>query len=56
MAKDPLYHTDSREYPEEVRECHHDHNNCYEGKKIKPEHHKDGDGGKRLCKVCATMS
>lgn len=56
MAKDPPYHTDSREYPEAVREVHHDHNACYEGKKIKPEHRRPGDGGKRLCKVCATMS
>jgi hypothetical protein len=56
MAKGPLYHTDSREYPEAVRECHHDHNDCYEGKKIKPEHRKDGDGHKRLCKVCEKMA
>lgn len=56
MVTDPPYHTDSPEYPPEVRECHHDHNNCYEGKKIKPEHRKSGDGHKRLCKVCATMT
>jgi hypothetical protein len=56
MAKVPAYHTDSREYPEAVRECHHDHNDCYEGKKIKPEHRKLGDGRKRLCKVCEKLA
>jgi hypothetical protein len=56
MAKGPLYHTDSKEYPEAVRECHHDHKDCYEGKKIKPEHRRDGDGHKRLCKVCEKLA
>lgn len=56
MAKDPAYHTDSVEYPPEVREVHHDHNDCREGKKIKPEHRKPGTNNKRLCKVCETMN
>lgn len=55
MAKVTAYHTNSREYPEAVRECHHDHDDCYEGKKIKPEHKLMGDGGKRLCKVCERL-
>ena len=38
MAKDPTYHTTSREYPEAMREVHHDHNNCPDGKRIKQEH------------------
>jgi hypothetical protein len=49
MAK---YHTDSPEYPPKNREVHHNNEQCSEGKKIKPEHRKDGDGGKPLCKVC----
>lgn len=52
MAKVAPYHTITREYPEQVREVHHDHDDCYEGKKIKPEHLLNGDGGKRRCSVC----
>jgi hypothetical protein len=51
-----IYHTNSREYPEEVREVHHDHDDCYEGKKIKPQHRMAGTGNKRLCKVCEKMA
>jgi hypothetical protein len=56
MAKVAPYHTDSKEYPEAVREVHHDHDDCYEGKKIKPQHYQTGTGNKRLCKVCEKMA
>lgn len=47
---DPAYHTDSPEYSH--REVHHNNNDCPNGKQIKPEHRKAGDGGKPLCKNC----
>jgi len=56
MAKDPPYHTDSEEYPPEHRRVYHDHNDCYEGRKILPEHRKSGTGGKDLCEVCAGLA
>lgn len=56
MAKDPPYHTTSEEYPLEHRNVHHDHNNCEDGKRIKPQHRASGTNNKRLCKVCAKMS
>lgn len=52
MAKDPAYHTNSKEEPPGHREVHHDHNDCYEGKKIKPQHREPGTAGKPRCKVC----
>lgn len=55
MAKVAPYHTDSPEYPPQNREVHHDHDDCYEGKKIKSEHRKNGTGGKPRCKVCIDL-
>jgi hypothetical protein len=55
MAKDPTYHTNSEEYPPEHREVHHDHNDCYDGKRILTKHRVAGTGGKPLCKVCAKL-
>jgi hypothetical protein len=52
MAK---YHTDSPEYPPEHREVYHDHENYPDGKRIKPEHRKPGDGGKPRCKACIKL-
>jgi hypothetical protein len=52
MAK---YHTDSIEESPKNREVHHDHENCYEGRKILEKHRKDGDGGKPLCDVCKKL-
>jgi len=46
------YHTNSKEYPPEHREVHHNNEQCPEGKKIKPEHRESGTGGKPLCKKC----
>lgn len=53
MANDPPYHTDSPEYPPQNRAVYHDDNDCPEGKKIKPEHRKDGTAGRPHCKECA---
>jgi hypothetical protein len=55
MSKVPAYHTDSPEEPPEHREVYHDHDDCYEGKKIKKEHKEKGTGGKLLCKVCKKL-
>jgi len=49
------YHTNSREEPPEHREVHHDHENCPDGKRIKPEHREPGTGGKPLCKACQRL-
>jgi hypothetical protein len=52
MAK---YHTNSKEEPPKHREVHHDHENCFEGKKIESKHREDGDGGKPRCKECIRL-
>jgi len=52
MAKVAPFHTNSEEYPPKHREVYHDRDNCFEGKKIKPEHRESGTGGKLRCKVC----
>jgi hypothetical protein len=52
MAK---YHTNSTEEPPENRAVHHDHENCFEGKKIQQKHRETGDGGKPLCKECKKL-
>ena len=50
MAKVAPYHTNSIEYSH--REVHHDHDDCHDGKSIKPQHRVSGTGGKPRCKVC----
>jgi len=55
MAKVMAYHTNSKEYPEEVREVHHDHSDCKDGKRILPQHKLQGTGGKRRCKECIRL-
>jgi len=40
------------EYPPEHREVYHNHEDCYDGKRIKKEHREPGKGGKKQCKVC----
>jgi hypothetical protein len=53
MAKTAPYHTNSPEYPPEHRNVHHNHDDCPDGKRIKPEHLiKNDTGGKPLCKEC----
>jgi hypothetical protein len=56
MAKVAPFYTNSPEYPPEHRNVHHDRDDCFEGKKIKPEHRVSGIGGKPLCKVCINLS
>jgi hypothetical protein len=52
MAK---YHTNSKEEPPKHREVYHDHDDCFEGKKILPQHRENGDGGKPRCKECIRL-
>jgi hypothetical protein len=51
-----IFHPMAGDGANEVRECHHDHNDCYEGKKIKPQHRVNGPSKYRLCDVCAKMA
>ena len=55
MAKVPPYHTNSEESPPEHREVYHDHDDCYEGKKIEAKHWESGTGGKERCWVCISL-
>jgi len=50
------YHTDSPEYPPKHREVYHDKTDCPDGKRIKAEHRKNGDGGKKHCLECDKVS
>ena len=56
MATVSSYHTDSPEYPEQVREVYHDKDTYPEGKKINPQHRRIGTNNKRLCKICPTVT
>ena len=52
MAACPPFHTSEPEDPP----VYHDDDECYEGKKIKPEHRVDGKGtDRRRCEVCANQ-
>lgn len=52
MAKCAPFHTNTEEYGKS-RNVHHDHDDCYEGKKIKKEHRvENSTGGKPRCSVC----
>jgi hypothetical protein len=55
MAKGMHYHTTSREYPPELQQVHHDHDECPDGKRIKLEHKAWGDGGKPRCQECIRL-
>ena len=55
MAKVSPYHTNSLEYPPEHRNVHHDHDDCYDGKRIQAKHRESGTGGKPRCKVCIDL-
>ena len=52
MAQVYPFHTNSPEYPPQHREVYHDKDTCPDGKRIKPEHCVQGDGGKKHCKEC----
>jgi hypothetical protein len=51
MSKVSAYHSDS---PED-KPVHHDHDDCWEGRKIERKHWQSGTGGKRRCEVCTTL-
>jgi hypothetical protein len=51
MAKVPSYHSDSLE----DKPVYHDHDDCWEGRKIERKHLQPGTGGKRRCEVCTSL-
>ena len=55
MAKVSSYHTNSMEYPPKHREVYHLHDDCQDGKRIKPEHRLSGTGNKKPCKECVRL-
>ena len=56
MGKVAAYHTNSTEYGPKNREGRHDHDDCYEGKKIEKRNKMDGSGGKPICTVCKGLA
>lgn len=55
MMKTASYHTNSIEYPPELRHVYHDHENCPNGRRILPGHRQKGTGGKPHCKECIKL-
>ncbi len=55
MAKVLPYHTNSPEEPPKHREVYHDHDDCPDGRRIKPEHWVSGDRGKPRCDACKKL-
>jgi hypothetical protein len=55
MGKVAAYHTTSPEEPPKHREVYHDHDDCHDGKAIKPRNIEKGTGGKLRCKVCISL-
>jgi hypothetical protein len=55
MSKVSPYNTNSIEYPPTHRNVYHDHDNCPDGKRIKPEHRESGTGGKLRCDECKKL-
>jgi hypothetical protein len=55
MAKVQPYNTNSLEYPPSHRNVFHDHDDCPDGKKIKPWHRENGTGGKQRCDECIKL-
>lgn len=51
MAKVDPYHTILKETPPE-RDVYHDHDDCPDGKRIKPEHWASGKDGRPRCDEC----
>lgn len=54
MSKVSPYHTSLPEKPPE-RDVYHDHDNCVDGKRIKPEHKRSGMAGRPRCKECQKL-
>ena len=55
MANVSPYHTNSTEYAPAHRNVYHDHDDCPDGKRIKPEHRLSGTGNKQCCKECIRL-
>lgn len=55
MSKVAAYHTTSPEYPPKHREVYHDHDDCHDGRGIKPQHRERGTGSKKRCLVCTQL-
>jgi hypothetical protein len=53
MVKMAPYHTNSPEYSH--REVFHDHDDCPDGKRIRPEHKVSGIGARPLCDECINL-
>jgi hypothetical protein len=53
MAKVRPYHTNSVEY--EHRNVYHDHDDCPDGKRIKPQHLEQGTDNRPRCKECIRL-
>jgi len=49
------FHTTSKEYPPEHREVYHDHDDCFEGKKILAKDRQYGTNNKPRCKECIRL-
>jgi hypothetical protein len=54
MTKVSPYHTIIPEKPPE-RDVYHDHSNCADGMRIKPEHKKQGTANRPRCRKCQEM-
>ena len=49
------YHTNRLEYQSKHREVYHDHSDCPDGKRIKPEYKLSGTGNKLRCDECKKL-
>ena len=55
MAKVAAYHTSTYEEPPSHRNVYHDHDDCHDGRAIKPWNKLQGTGGKPRCKVFISL-
>lgn len=56
MSKVQPYHTDTPEGGQVGhRDVYHDHDNCSEGRRIKPKNRRPGTGGRPRCDECKSM-
>lgn len=52
MTKVKPYHTVELEYPPRQRNVYHDHDDCPDGRRIKPQHRRAGTAGRARCDEC----
>ena len=55
MAKVYPYHTKSDEETYGQRNVYHDHDDCPDGKRIKPKNRELGSDGRPRCKECVKL-